>query len=278
MAEKKEPAAIVPGGEDGGTGKAGEANALLAAEGAEEREDHREDDPVLRAQRELERAADKLADAKDNAKRNDEIAKAIEQYRAVQLRLEAEQTGLVAQLGEGLEDLAPTQIEKDAVRIVEDEVKQEIDDLRDSIKRRSDRLDDDRTALARGKIALAETKDAFEGLKNRGKGVQDKHRAAEALVKEAFDAIPKKRRLAYYLLEDQLKPAINRQPHPIEVADFIREIGQKSADYGRLSRRFADLEASIKRREKTLADDDKKLADLRKNREATIRQKLAALA
>jgi predicted nucleic acid-binding Zn-ribbon protein len=287
MAEKHKSAANGPGGQQGGPGVSGDQNVLLAGGGIEDRDDEREedeqedegdDDPVRRAEVELERAANKLADAKDKAKRDDEIAKAIEQYRAVQLRLEADQTALGGQLDEGLKNLAPTEGEIDAVKDVREEVREEINDLRNLIQRRSRKLEMEREALARGKLKLAETKDDFEGLKNRGKGVQDKHRVAETLIKEAFDAIPRKRRLAYYLLAHRLAPTISGEPNPIELADFIKEIHQKSSDYGQQSRRLADLEASIKRREKALTDYEKKLADLKKNREATIRERLAAQA
>jgi hypothetical protein len=235
-------------------------------------------DPVLEAQRELERATNRLADAKDKVKRDDEIAKAIEKYRAVQLQLEAAESGLKAQRREGLEELAPTEEEKQAVEAARDEVKDEIDDLRDSIARRRERLEDDREALARGKAELAETKDEFEALKNLGKGVQDKHRTAETLRDEAFEAIPKRRRLAYYLLEHRLGRTVDGEPKPVEMARFDREIRQKSAEYGSESRRLADFEAAIKRREKALADDEKRLAELRKNRDSAIRELLAPAA
>lgn len=290
MAEKQKAAANLPGNQQDGAGNVGETPNLLDdteqvpveeeedEEEEEEEEEAREDDPVRRAEREVIRANNRLADAKDKAKRDNEIEKAIEQYRAVQVHLEADQSALAEQQREGLENLAASDTEKADVRAVRAALREEIHDLEESIERRRKALEEDRGALARGQARLAEVKDEYEGLKTQGKGVQDKHRAAEALRKEAFDAIGRKRRLAYYLLEYQLGRTIGRPPHPIEPADFIREIKQASDEYGRLSRRLANLEESIKQRAKELADDEKKLADLRKARDATTRERLSVLA
>lgn len=236
-------------------------------------------DPIGDAKRKLEEAKNALADAEDSAKRGGEIEKAIAQYRSEQLRLEADEEAAKAQLREGLEDLKPSEPEKALVRQVWDDFKAERKALADSIATQEGQLKDKRDALAAVKKQLAAAKDGFEALKALGKGVQAKHRDSDALRKEAFDAIARqKRHLAYYLLEYRLEKTINGPPNPIELAEFVEGINLASKSVGELNAENRSLEADIKERETRLAADEKKLADLKKNFDASIRDTLAARA
>jgi len=236
-------------------------------------------DPVAEAKRKLEQAKNALTDAEDKAKRDGEIEKAITQYRGEQLRLEAEEEAAKAQLREGFEELKPTDPEKAWVKQVRDNLKAEKQALEDSVATQSGELKQKRVDLDRLKTDLAKIRGELELLKALGKAVQVKHRAAETLRNEAFDAIDRqKRHLAYYLLEYRLEKTISGEPIPIELAKFIDDIHLASNKFGTLNAAQRDLEADIKEREKKLADDEKKLADLQKNFEATIRDKLATRA
>ena len=235
------------------------------------------EDPIQQAERELREAQGKLADAKDQAKRDDEITKAIAQYRGEQLLLEAEAGALQAQLTEGMEELKPTDAEKKAVDEVKDSAKKEENTLETSVTKQRKALEALRSALANTTTDLAKAKEKLEALKARGKNVQTKHRTAEGFRKEAFAAIAEgKRHLAYYLLSHRFQAALDEEPHPIEVADYETEIRRKSDRVGALATKLRTDEATIKEKEKKLTADEKKLADLRSNLEATIRSKLAS--
>jgi chromosome segregation ATPase len=235
------------------------------------------EDPIQQAERALQEAQDKLADAKDQAKRDDEIAKAIAQYRGEQLHLEAEEGALKAQLTEGLEELNPTDAEKTTVGAVKDSADNEVTTLETSVETHRSALDALRSALETTAGEMADAKAKFDELKARGKNVQAKHRSADGLRKEAFDAIARgKRHLAYYLLNHQLQSKIKEPPPPIEVADYETEIRTQSANVGTLTTKHRDDEATIKAKEKELLADEKKLVDLRKNLGSAIRTDLTA--
>lgn len=234
------------------------------------------EDPIQQAERELQEAQGKLADAKDQAKRDEEIAKAIAQYRGEQLLLEAEAGALQAQLAEGLEDLNPTEAEKTTVGSVKNSATDAVETLETAVTTQRQSLDTLRGALATTATELAEAKAEFDALKALGKNVQTKHRTADGLRKEAFDAIAQgKRHLAYYLLRHRLQTTINDEPVPIEVDDYSSQIRDQADNIRTLSTKHRTDEATIKAQAKQLTDLEKALDDRRKSLESTIRGKLA---
>lgn len=234
-------------------------------------------DPVDEAKRLLEQAKNALADAEAKAKRDGEIDKAIAQYRGEQLHLEADEEAMKAKLQEGFEELKPSDQEKASVKKIRDGLQADQNALAAAIALQRKELEAKRGNLAATKKDLEAARDRFEGLKSLGKGVQAKHRAAEGMRKEAFEAIAKKkRRLAYYLLKHGLDTTIEGEPIPIEVDAYVEAIKQASAAYGEQNAKHRGLEAEVQEREKKLADDEKRLADLQRNFEATIRETLAA--
>jgi flagellar biosynthesis chaperone FliJ len=234
-------------------------------------------DPVAEAKRKLEKAKNDLADAESAAKRDDEIAKAIAQYKSEQLQLEADEGGLKAQYHEAREELRPTDAERATVRAVKNAANDVVDTLDASVATQREALEQARATLAADTNDLAETKAAYEATKTLGKNVQAKHRIADGLRKDAFDAIARqKRHLAYYLLRHRLEPTIEDAPLPVEVEAYIAEIKRQSRKLGDLSASCRDQEAEIKDKEAKLAADEKALADLRKALDANIRTQLAA--
>lgn len=235
-------------------------------------------DPVGDAERALEEAKRALDDAKDGAKRDDEVAKAKEQYRTEQAHLEADDAVLRAQLSEGKESLAATQQEKAAVNAIKHEYDDDGSELRLAFDQLLGQLAAERGKLDTAKADLDSSKKRFEGIKAQGKGVQAKHREADVLRKEGFDALVKqKRHLAYFLLRHRLQPAIDAEPKPLETAAYNLEIESASKAYGDKTKEVRNFELSIKDLEKKLADAEKALADFVKKRDAQIRERLAAL-
>ena len=235
------------------------------------------EDPIRQAERELREAQDKLADAKDKAKRDEEVDKALGQYEAAQVDLEADDTALIDHLSEALIKLAPTVREKERVR-------REVDRLTAPIAKLEGAVDADGKAIVETKAVLATrtkerdaAKKAFEDLKNQIKRIETRHAQANAVRKEIADARAKEQRLlAYYLLEYRLKPLTTSEPAPIEFDEYRKKIRETAAGYGGLIRAVLDLEASLKESEAKLAADQKTLADAQKAYDAALRARLTA--
>lgn len=237
-----------------------------------------DDDPVQQAERELQKAKDKLSDAREKARRDDEIERALAQYEGQQVDLEADEAALIEHRREEREKLNPTPDEDAKVKKAVADLSRPIADLKASIEQQQAALKAKQADLADSKSKLEAVRAAYDRRKNWIKGIQDKHRAADALRKEAADARSRQKRLlALYVLDEALDPTIRREPNPIEFADYKAKINDESADYGTLNRAVADLEASIKEDEQKLAEDAKTLADLQKSFDAEIRAKLTAL-
>lgn len=235
------------------------------------------EDPIRQAERELKKAQDKLTDAKDKAKRDEEVDKVLGQYEAVQVDLEADDTALIDHLNDTLTKLAATAKEKEKVRKAVEFLDTPITNLVAAIEADDTAIADRRAALAARVKERDEAKDAFESLKNQIKGIEARHAQANAVRKEIADARAKGQRLlAYYLLVHKLGPLTTAEPEPIELDEFTQKIRDKAASYGGLTRAVADLEAALKDDEAKLAADEKALADLRKAYDAALRAKLTA--
>ena len=235
--------------------------------------------PVEQREQELRKAQDNLADAKDAAKRDEEMEKAVAQYAAAHKGLAEAQAELEAKRREEIDWLAATDAEKAVIETERDSAKEPIDKATAEVGKAKSELKQAKAKLDTAKLDRDKAQTAFEALKNQAKLVEARHRAAAAIAKDAADARCKGHKLlAYNLLEHDLGKEIGDEPQPIDAASYETAIRAASAALGRLNRTAANLESAIKADEKALAEAEKHLADLNKASETTLRAKLIELS
>lgn len=237
------------------------------------------EDSVAKAERELRKAQQKLVDAKDKAKRDEEIDKAVTQYSSDQKSLATKQTELEAKCQSEIGWLALTGAEIDEVKAAREDEQKKVDQTEAEAKQADTKLKQNRIDLDAKKKDRDKAKDAYEALKNQTKRIEARHRAADAIVKEAADARCKGYKLlAYDLLEYNLGKEIGGDPKPIDATSYAAEIRAASDKLVGLDREVADLEKEIKVGETTLADAEKARADSIKAFETTLRARLTTLS
>lgn len=236
------------------------------------------EDPVAKAERELRKAQEELAEAKEAAKRDEEIDKVVAQYKAAWDALHAKQGNLETTCQTDIEWLAVTDAEKAAVETARGSAQQPVDQAETVVDRADANLNKARKDLTDAKQERDEAQAGFEAIKSQAKLVEARHRAADAIAKDAADARCKGHKLlAYDLLQYNLSEAIEGDPQPIEVAAFEIAIRAASTRLAGLNRAVSDLEAAIKAGERALADAEKALSESQKAFEPALRAKLTAL-
>jgi len=239
------------------------------------------EETVRQKERELEIAKTDLAFYKEKLKRKDEIAKVIDDYELVQVDLEAVQEALEEHRRDELNDLQErlTATEMQAVVDLDQTYADDEAALNEVVKDLEEILSANRDDLSDKREHLEKLKKAYEAAKAILKELAAKNKAADGLRKEALEARNKnKLQLAYYVVRFKLLEVLENLPKPVEVRRFARSIRRTSGRYGRIAREVADLDASIKAREKMLADAQKLRDEFHKTREARIRAALADLA
>lgn len=230
---------------------------------------------VDQAERAVLLAQTELVQVKDDEKRDGDLKKAVEAYKAAQPDLEANQTRLVDHYDKEVARLALSDAEKkqvdDAYRAVNDP----LEALRDDVSKRKTELKASKDTLDTETTARDKAKQTFEDFTTQIKLVEDHHREADAKRKEAVDARAKGQRLlAYYLLVHKMKPKVNEDPKPIEIGAYKDEIAKAANACASKNRKVANLEIKLKDDAKALADLEKAFADLEKSFDADLRARL----